>query len=324
MINPTVTYLERQLKFPRLFATFFIVGFVFFLMSGVFFFMITELIQGTTYLAEKIPDHFQTFIFHVESFLTNHIIPLYQKIISFIKTLNHDQQSTIDHHIQQFTTQITTVGTTFLKNLFLKIPAIISMIPYSITIGIFTIIATILITNDWFRLKHIVSVALPLKLKASSKNTLKHFEQSLIGFFKSQFILIFISASITFLGLLFLNIDHALTITLIVAVVDLLPLVGTGIVFLPWIGYLFITSNYTLTIGLIVVYMLVIIIRQIIEPKIISANIGTSPLVTLLAVFISIQFWGLFGVLIAPLLLVILNTCYKAGILSQVWDYIKG
>lgn len=324
LLHPFVTYLERKLKFPRILATFFIVLIVFVLVSGLILFIITEIIQGTTYLAIQIPDHFQSFITQFELFLTNKLVPWYQTLTSFVKSLNMNQQSTINENIQQFMTQLTTSGTLFLKDFFLKIPAILSMIPYSITIAIFTIIATILIINDWFTFKNVLNKVIPQQLKNSSDNIVIYFKKSLLGYMKAQFILIAISAFITLIGLLFLNINHALTITLIIAIVDLLPLVGTGVVFIPWIGYLFLTAHYPLTMGLSIIYIVIIITRQIIEPKVISANIGISPLITLLAVFISIQLWGLLGVLITPLILVSVNTAYQAGIFKQIWYYVKG
>lgn len=324
ILHPLVTYLEKKLRFPRIFATFFTVGFVFIVMSGLAFFIITEVIQGTTYLAIQLPHHFETFISQFELLLTNKLVPLYDQISSFIKSLHTSQQSTINDNIQLFTTQITASGTLFLKNLFLKIPAILSMIPYSVTIIIFIVIATILITNDWFTLKKLTNKLVPIQLRNISKNMLKYFEKSLIGYIKAQFILITISACITFIGLLFLNINHALTITLIIAFVDLLPLIGTGIIFIPWIGYLFFTGHYPLTIGLTIIYITIILTRQLLEPKIVSANIGISPLVALLTVFISIQLWGIPGVLITPFILIAINTCYRAGVYKYIWDYVKG
>ena len=101
---------------------------------------------------------------------------------------------------------------------------------------------------------------------------------------------------------------------------NILPLVQN---FSP-IGYLFLTANYPLTIGLTIIYMVIIISRQLLEPKIISANIGINPLITLLAVFISIQLWGLSGVLIAPLILIIVTTCNQTGVFKQLWYYVKG
>src|SRR5690625_1370731 len=323
-LHPIVTFLEKKLKFPRIFGALAIVCFVFIAISGIAFFLITEVIHGTTYLAIKIPDHYQTFINQFELFLTNKFVPMYNQLSLFIKSLHTTQQTTIQENIQQFTSQLATSGTLFLKNTLLKIPSMLSMIPYSITIVIFTVIATILITNDWLLIKRMSHKLVPMQLKDMSKNIVTYFEKSLFGYIKAQCILISISASITLIGLLMLDINHALTITMIIAIVDLLPLIGTGIIFIPWIGYLFFTGHYPLTIGLAIIYIVIIIVRQILEPKVLSANIGVSPLIALVVLFMSIQWWGMIGVLITPIILVTINTCYRAGVFKSIWYYVIG
>jgi len=323
-LHPIVTFLEKKLKFPRIFGALVIVCFVFIAISGIAFFLITEVIHGTTYLAIKIPDHYQTFINQFELFLTNKFVPMFNQLSLFIKSLHTTQQTTIQENIQQFTSQLATSGTLFLKNTLLKIPSMLSMIPYSITIVIFTVIATILITNDWLLIKRMSHKLVPMQLKDMSKNIVTYFEKSLFGYIKAQCILISISASITLIGLLMLDINHALTITMIIAIVDLLPLIGTGIIFIPWIGYLFFTGHYPLTIGLAIIYIVIIIVRQILEPKVLSANIGVSPLIALVVLFMSIQWWGMIGVLITPIILVTINTCYRAGVFKSIWYYVKG
>src|SRR5699024_2333761 len=135
-----------------------------------------------------------------------------------------------------------------------------------------------------------------------------------------QLILISITGCIIFISLSILRIEHALTIALLATAADLLPFVGTGIVFVPWIAYLFITGNYAMTINLLIIYMFIVISRQIIEPKVISANIGLHPLSALLALFIGIKIWGLLGVFIAPTLLVLLKALQQAGISKQLWE----
>src|SRR5699024_11387046 len=70
-------------------------------------------------------------------------------------------------------------------------------------------------------------------------------------------------------------------IALLTSIVDFLPFIGTGIVFIPWIIYLFFTDHFTLTIFISMLYMIIIIQRQLSEPKIVSKSIGLPPLVTL-------------------------------------------
>lgn len=323
MIHPMVTYIEK-IKLPRIFATFIVVTIIFVIIGGLSVLILAEIIQGTTYLATEIPTHLQSFFTYVNAFIINKLVPFYEQMTSMLHTLSDAQQIAIHEQIQQLTSQVTTFGTMLLSDFLLNIPALFSMIPYSISMLIFTIIATILITNDWNHLKVICHKVIPSRLKYPSKNLLIHFNQAFIGFLKAQFILISISACITMIGLLLLQIDHTLTITLLIAFVDLLPLFGTGIIFIPWIIYLFIVNNYSLTIGLSLIYMLIVISRQLLEPKILAVNIGVHPLLALLVIFTSLQFWGIFGIVIAPLLIIFIHAIYKSGLLSHIWLFIKG
>lgn len=325
MMNPFVTYLENTIKIPRTISTILSISIFLIIILFISSLLFTEFIQGTTYLAEQIPAYFQDFIVFIESLISNKIIPLYHKLTSFLQTLNPSQQITTNEYLNQFTSQIAKTGTTFLRNVLLKIPAILSLLPQSITMFIFIILATFFMTNDWNKLKTVLSNFLPVSLNRTGKTMLVQIEKSLLGFIKAQFILVLTSAVIIIIGLLFLQIDHALTIALLIAVVDLLPLIGTGIVFIPWIIFLFLNANYSLTIGLTILYMIVVVSRQILEPKILSTAIGINPLVALLILFISIQLWGpLPGIIIAPFFLVLTSALYQVGVPLSVWNYIKG
>src|SRR5699024_4769605 len=160
-------------------------------------------------------------------------------------------------------------------------------------------------------LKQSLQKLVPSKMNATGKNLLTQLKKALSGFFKAQLILITITAGSIYIGLLIVGIDHALTIALLAAGVDLLPYIGTGII------YLFFTGNYALTISLAFIYMFITIIRQLLEPKILSVNVGLHPLAALIALFIGLQLWGVIGLIIAPILLVILNVFYQTGIVKQ-------
>lgn len=324
LINPTVTLLEKRLRFPRSLATALIIIIAFVLIFGTVILLIAELIQGTTYLAENIPAHFRTFTKFLEAFLNDTILPYYHKLTSLFHTLDPSQQTTINNNIQHFVTQISSSGTIILKNILLKIPAFLSVLPNSITIFMFVVLATFLITNDWYALKQSVRKIVPSTINAPSKNILAHLKKALIGFFKAQLTLISITAGSIYIGLLIVQVDHALTIALLAAGVDLLPYIGTGVIFIPWIVYLFMTENYTLTISLAIIYMFITIMRQILEPKILSINVGLHPLAALIALFIGIQLWGVIGLIVAPILLVVLNVLYQTGVVKQLWLFIKG
>ncbi|PAV30400.1 sporulation integral membrane protein YtvI [Virgibacillus profundi] len=323
-INPAVSFFENKLKFPRPIATITILVFIFSTIAGVIIFIIQELIQGTAYLAEVIPIHFHRFISAVEEIFHATILPFYHKIVAFFHSLDPSQQSSISDNIEQFTSNIASSGAALLQDLILIIPAILSALPNSVTVFMFIILATFFITNDWYSLNQTLKKIIPVSAGKSINHVFFQLKKALTGFIKAQAILISITAGIIFLGLLFLQVDHAFTIALMASAVDILPLIGTGIIFIPWIIYLFITANYSMTISLAILYMLIVVVRQLLEPKILSSSIGLNPLAALIALFLGIQLWGIVGLFLAPFLLVIINAFYQAGLIKQLWSFIKG
>lgn len=324
LINPVVTFIVEKLKVPRPFATLIVLsGFMTFFFTS-FALIITELIRSTTDLAEKIPVYFQNVITFLDDMFHTSILPFYHKIMSFFSTLNPSQQEAIDHNIQELSNHIASSGASLLKDILLFIPEFITALPQSLTTFIIIVIATFLITNDWDRIMEWIQNKLPSKIDRASKEMLNHLKRSLFGFLKAQSTLVLISGLIIYIGLLLLDINHAITITLFAIMSDLLPLVGTGLIFIPWIIYLFLTAHYSLTIGLTILYMVTIVARQILEPKILSNHMGLNPLLALITLFISIQLWGVTGIVLTPFIMIILSAAYRTGITAFIWKFIKG
>jgi len=320
-INPFVQTLELKLKLPRPIATFIVICIIIMLFTGASFLIITEVFQGLLYLSDKIPAYFQSFISIVDTFIYTKIVPLYQKIVSLFYSLTPSHQETIIEHIQQLNNYIATKGASLIQNFFIQIPALLAFLPNSFTVVIFTILATFFITNDWVFLKDKVYHLIP-GYQAFIKEFVEQVKSTVVGFFKAQLILIFITGCIIYSGLLILKIEHALTISLLIALIDFMPVIGTGLVFIPWIFYLFITGNYSMTVSLIILYMFIIIIRQILEPKILTASVGMNPLIGLIILFISLQTLGVVGLIVTPFLLIFFAVLQKSGVFHKIIHFI--
>src|SRR5699024_5194097 len=139
--------------------------------------------------------------------------------------------SAVIDNMQEFISQFSASGTSILKTVLLKISAVLSKLPQSLTILMFIILATFLLTNDWVALRQMAGNIVPSRFNAPGKHVLVHLKKAFSGFFKAQFILISITAGIIYIGLFIVNVDHAMTIALLAAAVDLLPYIGTGIIF---------------------------------------------------------------------------------------------
>ncbi|SHF78174.1 sporulation integral membrane protein YtvI [Ornithinibacillus halophilus] len=323
ILHPFVHALEK-IKIPRTLGTISALSIIFCIFIGFLFLIVSEIIQGTAYLSEKIPSYFESFVSLTEDWITNQLLPIYHNFSSYFHALNESQQTSIQDYVQNLLNDIATTGGTLLQDFFKNIPNYIATVPSSFSFLIFTLLATFFITKDWNTIRFFVKKHTPAQVQAYTGNFITHLKKALSGYVKAQLLLITISTVIIFIGLIILKVEHALTITLLTVIFDVLPFIGTGVIFIPWIVYTFLVADYSMTIGLTILYMCVIISRQLLEPKILSSSIGINPLVGLIILFVSFQIWGVLGILLAPMLIILVNVLLESGIFKQVWLFVKG
>lgn len=106
--------------------------------------------------------------------------------------------------------------------------------------------------------------------------------------------------------------------------VDALPILGSGTVMLPWAIISAVNGDINLAIGLFILYIVVLVCRQVIEPKIVSSKIGIHPIFTLLAMYTGFRISGVLGLFIGPIMLIILNNVFSTtidnGIFKTIMD----
>lgn len=324
MINPIVNLLEKKGRMPRPLAVILSLIGVFAAFAGLITWLIVEIVSGAEYLSRVIPHHLNTMIAYTEQFIATQIIPLYNQMTNLLSSLDASQQDTIMTNIENFGKKIGTSVGTFIQTFFGKIPVVISWFPNTATVLIFSLLGTFFISKDWFRLSELGSKLLPDKAKSSGKTVFTDLKKALFGFIKAQATLISISTIITLIGLLVLRVNYAITIALLIGLLDILPYLGTGLVFVPWIIYEAIAGEMSLAIGIAVIYTIVIVQRQVMEPKILSSNIGVDPLATLIALFVGFKLIGFLGLIIGPVTLVLITTLHRANVFHELWTYIKG
>ncbi|RAP75551.1 AI-2E family transporter [Paenibacillus montanisoli] len=130
------------------------------------------------------------------------------------------------------------------------------------------------------------------------------------GYLKAQGKLISITFVVIFVALLLLGVSNAFSIALLSAFFDVLPLLGVGTVFIPWIIYLFIVGNTTLAIWLSCLFLVVVLTRQILEPKITGDTLGVSAFTMLAFMIISLSLFGIAGVILSPILMILIKALY--------------
>mgnify|MGYP000290831249 FL=1 len=113
--------------------------------------------------------------------------------------------------------------------------------------------------------------------------------------------------------------SYILAIALLTAIVDILPVLGTGTVLIPWAVYSLCTGRVGFGIGLIVIYVAISVIRQIIEPKLVAGQLGLPPVVTIVGMYIGLQLFGFIGLFLVPLTLIMLKLLNDQNLI-HLWN----
>lgn len=240
---------------------------------------------------------------------------LVSKFTNFYNTLPVEVTDTISKNLSALSTKISTLISDIIKYVFNTV----SSIPKLTVFIIVTILATYFISSDRKAISSFFYRQLPFSWRKRMSGMKKDTIKALIGYFRAILILMgftFIEVSV---GLFILNVKYAFLLALIVALSDAIPIVGTGVVMLPWILWQVFTGNMPLAFGLAIIYILGILIRQIMEPKIVGSQIGLHPLVTLLAMYVGLQFFGILGMFIGPVSIIIVKNLQDAGAL-RLWN----
>ena len=124
-------------------------------------------------------------------------------------------------------------------------------------------------------------------------------------------------------GFLILGVDYSLLLAILIAFLDFLPFFGTGTALLPWAVYKFFVMDIKTAVGLLIIYGITQLVRQVIQPKLVGDSIGMSPLVTLVFLYIGYRLGSILGMILAvPIGMIILNL-YKAGAFDYILDDVR-
>lgn len=178
---------------------------------------------------------------------------------------------------------------------------------------LFTIVSSFFFTIDYHRIANFVMKQFSKEKREMILSLKDSIIRTLGKFMKAYITLILITFTELSIGFFILRIPNPLLIGGIVAVVDILPILGTGAVLLPWAIIAFIFGKNTMAIGILILYIVVTIVRQTLEPRVVGQQIGLHPVVTLLCIFAGAQLLGVVGLLLLPITATILKKMNDEG-----------
>lgn len=313
--NPLVKFLETKVNIVRKLSSALIIIGVLSLIIFSMYFAFSKIYSESIEFVSNIPQIYEN--------LESDILKVQQNLIRFYEILPtplKDNLILVTQNLNEY------IGG-FIQNM--GIPTVIAAgniaknLPSTLLNIIITILAAYFFIVDRDRLNLFINDITPNYIIHRYYFISKNLKVVLGGYFKAQFQLMVIVIFIVLIGFLILRVNYIFILTIMIAILDFLPLFGSGIILIPWALFKALTSDYFTAFGLLIIYTTVQVTRQVIQPKLIGDSIGVDPLATLVLMYIGFKFRGFLGMLIAIPLGLILFNLYREGVFDKTISVAK-
>ena len=206
---------------------------------------------------------------------------------------------------------------------------VVSQIPNIAIYFVITVMSLYFMCVDKIYILDQIEYHLPKAWVKRLSNHLKDLIQTLGGYLRAEATLILVSFLISLFGLYILsflkfNIEYPLLMALFIGFVDALPILGSGTVMIPWAVISGLNGDLSLGIAIVTLFIIMSVVRQFLEPKLVSKNIGVHPIFTLIAMYTGFKITGVIGLLIGPIVLIIIKNIFAnlidQGVFKTIFD----
>lgn len=166
--------------------------------------------------------------------------------------------------------------------------------------AVVTLMASFYLSADYARIRDGLLLRLPHGAQRRAETLRRHARRVLSGYGRAYLILFVLTFAEVLVGLLWLRVPYAILLALAVAAVDILPVLGSGTVLLPWAVFALLGGNSATGLGLLILYGVVTLVRQLVEPHLLGGSLGVHPLLSLFCMYVGFGLFGLTGMLLGP------------------------
>lgn len=298
LIEPLVNFLEKKAKIPRKIGSVFSLLLVLSILGTILGLIITRLIKEIINVYEQINVIFGSMQLFFEAMI--------EKVNNFYISL----PKTISDTLDQFFAEAASNAKEYLTPLVEGLTSFTLSLPQALVFLVVTILATYFMTSDKNKINSFLDKQFPVQWMEKTRTVVNKLFLALFGWLRAQLILMTVTFTELTIAFLILDIQNGLLLALLIAVVDALPVFGVGTVLIPWGIIDIFSGNYQQGFSLLLLYVIVLVVRQLIEPKIIGQQIGIHPLLTLFSMYLGLQLFGIIGMIIGPVLMVVLKTVF--------------
>ncbi len=303
LIEPLICWCQRRLRFKRGFSSVIFTALLLFLLCGLLFLLVSQLLTEAYLFLQQFPLLIQS--------ASEAIQHLQNALLNFRENLPPQARSMLQEF--RFSIAGLPLFETLTQRLMDFAHSVASVLP---SLGLFcitTVLAIFFISCHYPAVISFLRKQLPLSLQQKTAGLRSSITTTLLYWLKAQLLLFLITFCELFVGLSILKIEFSLLLAALIAVVDALPVFGTGTVLIPWSAVELLLGHSSQALGLFLLYVITLCVRNFLEPKLIASQVALPPIATLMAMYIGFSAFGLSGMILFPVLLLLLKQLHDSG-----------
>ncbi len=318
LLQKPITFLKNKCKIPKPVSSIVLILLVISIISGLLFLLFDKIFDELSYLYDYAKSHGDELTSSVTSTLES-----FEKAIDRLPFSKFFDAENLSAKLKSTATEGLL---NMLSSAIEKIPgfltSVVSLLPKLIIFIIILVFSAFYLTSDFNHVNGFVLKQFNDKVTYFLVEFKSIFFNVISKFIKAYLLLFIITFIIMLIALAIIGIEFAFIVALLIAIVDLLPILGCGTVLVPWSIISLITGNYALAIELILLYIAITFIKQMLQPRIIGDFIGLHPLASLISMFLGYAVMGISGMFIFPIVLIILKTMNDRGTI-HLWKRVE-
>jgi sporulation integral membrane protein YtvI len=309
LLRPIVRFCNVKLRINRRITSVLLV-LLFYGTIGVFvIWILIEILQFAARKITNLPDFFQ-----------NQIRPMlnlvFDEIEKMLHTFDPDSALDFDDTVNSLLSTMSKMILDFSGNIVSSLTNVAVSVPSFLLNLVIMVISTIFLLVDYEDIVFFIKKQLSKQTNDLLHNISTHLGRVIRKYLLSYSVIMLITFCEIWAGLAIIGVKHSALIAILIAALDILPVVGSGLIIVPWAIISFILGDIGTGIGLFILWAVLCVVRQIIEPKIIGESVGMHPFLTLFAMLAGNFVYGGIGILLVPIALALCQSLNSAGVVK--------
>lgn len=308
IMEPTVCFLREKLRLRRGFISAILSFVLLALLFAVLTVLLMNLMQQTVRLFRALPQYLAE--------LPAYFSAMQRRLEQFCASCPQSMQGWMQRAIDDVSQQISSWFTRFSARCVSAAADALSSLPSAFLFAATTVLAIFFTASQFPSVMAFLRRQLPPQKLQKAGGVKKNLLSTLTKWFKAQCILLSVTFSELLAGFVIIRQPYALLLAAVIAVIDALPVFGTGTVLLPWAVVCLLLQQMPKAIALGILYAVISLVRSFLEPKVMAAQVNLPPLAALMAMYIGFCALGVGGMILFPMLLLFLKQLRDAGYLN--------